>query len=279
MLFRLRQDLSAKPTAIWTKNMTPLIHKPYIEPNKATGRIWVRLCTPNSFLHEYVVDTLTDVDGSLTFAAETVLEGLQNDPTHLTLCYCYCGTTGECLQTLTTVIDDGQPISLLSLGFVPIDHESNMTARTSDETFSSQWSTMGEQRFLIKVMSGGFPSAHENSVARTICQFAKRFQLPVTLLRILSHSGPATHPLESRKTMVDAAVALSDAPRTISRLEQLDEALQLLYDRQVRCRFHVYPDPTTQSEYTPLTTYLHQCFHRNARAITITTTDRSQFVL
>lgn len=256
------------------------VHQPSIEPNKAIGKVWVRVCTPTNILGEYAVDALGDVDGSLTLAAANILQALEQEQTQLTLCYCYSGTTGECLQTVTTIIDNGQPVSLLSVGFVPIDHQPIIAqSRTSNESFSSQWATFGDQRYLIKVANGGFPSAHENSVARTICQFAKRFELRLALLRILSKSGGAAHPLESRKTVVDGALILSDAPRTIARVEQLDAALQLLYDRQVQCRFHVYPDPSPQNQSAPLVEYLHRCFHHNTRAITVTTPERSQIVL
>jgi len=256
------------------------VHQPSIQPNKAIGKVWVRVCTPTNILGEYAIDALGDIDGALTLAAANILRALEQEHTQLTLCYCYSGTTGECLQTVTTLMDNGQPVSLLSVGFVPIDHQSlARTKETSNETFSSQWSTIGDQRFLINVTNGGFPSIHENSVARTICQFAKRFELRLALLRILSNSGSAAHPLESRKTVVDGALILSDAPRTIARVEQLDEALQLLYDRQVQCRFHVYPDPSPQNQSTPLIEYLHRCFHHNTRAITVTTPARSQIVL
>lgn len=255
------------------------IHRSSIEPNKATGKIWVRICTPTDFLHECAVDALDKIDSTLAMRSATAdLHPLDSDPRNLTLCYCYSGTTGECLQTITTLIDDGQPVSLLSLGFAPIDHQPSTTSpRTSGETFSRQWSTIGEQRFLIEVTKGGFPSAHENSVARTICQFAKRFQLPVWLLRIVSQAGPAAHPLESRKTVVDAAILLSDSPRSIARLEQLDQALQLLYDRQVHCRIHIYPDP--HQDHVPSAAYVHKCFQHKERAITITTSERTRFVV
>jgi len=253
------------------------IHKSSIEPNKARGKIWVRICTPTDFLHECAVDELDEVD--IGFAIRTTWpETSPLGPKYLTLCYCYSGTTGECLQTITTLVENGQPISLSSVGFVPIDHQPGTAPRVSNETFSSQWTTIGDQRFLIEVTNGGFPSTHENSIARTICQFTRRFQVPVYLLRIQSQSGPSAHPLESRNAVVDTATVLSNSPRSVARLEQLNEALQLLYDRQVHCRVNVYPDPKPADG--PLLPYLQRCFWYREPPLTSTTLlERTRFVL
>lgn len=166
------------------------IHRSSVESGKAPGRFWVRVCSQTELLAEYAALNLQDPPPSAIHAQIT--EVLENHRDDVILSYSYSGTTGECLQTVTTLKDTmaGTEISsFASLGFVPLGEPQPLQALTQptnlapapttspQNEFQHQWTTIDDQRFLIRTVNGGYPSPHERFIAKTVLQFFQRHNI------------------------------------------------------------------------------------------------------
>ena len=248
------------------------VHRPSVDENKAPGAFWVRICQDLSLLTEYRINTVTDADNTAVVQINNALTAKPREPV---LTYIYSGTSGECLNTITTIFDQGKRLSLSSVGFVPIDSPdaSNSleasreapdfppTLQPSPNDFTQQWASIDDQRLLIKTINGGYPSPYERFLAKTICQFLIRNGVSATLLEITSQYSPAIPHLPPATT-VHLALILPEAQTKLAKLLDLDIAIDLLYDQKVQCQIHIY-----QPSQIPVRS-LHEYLHSQYRADT-----------
>lgn len=247
------------------------IHRRSVESGKAPGQLWVRVCTQTELLAEYAATNLQDPPPEEIH--KRITSALDLQPHEVVLSYNYSGTTGECLQTVTTLkdaMDNNQIASFVSLGFVPIGEPQRIEplaqppvitpAKPLPNDFHSQWATIDDQRFLIRTINGGYPSPHERFIAKTVSQFLQRNNIEATIVEIAS-TYSSTIPQLPPSTIVHIALTLPRAQNTILRLLNLDQALQYLYDNQVECQFHVYAEHQSDFlAYHSRREYLHHCF-------------------
>ena len=241
-----------------------------MESGKAPGELWVRVCSETELIGEYTATSLQD--SAPNDLRERVIHVLEERPDEVVLSYRYSGTTGECLQTVATLKDrtaNNELVSLSSIGFVPIGDPQQVEisqtppvppATASPNDFQSQWTTVDDQRYLIRTVNGGYPSSHERFIARTVSQFLQRNAIEATIIQIVSTYSP-TIPQLPPSTVVHIALTLHNAQLQFLKILNLDRALQFLYDDQVECQFHIYrqhePDFVTWHSHHE---YLHHCF-------------------
>ena len=247
------------------------IHRSSVESGKAPGKVWVRVCSQIELLAEYPATNLQDPPPDEIH--KRITKALELQPHEVILSYSYSGTTGECLQTVTTLKDvnaNNEIAAFASLGFVPIGEPQQIESLAQPSTitpakplpndFHNQWATVDDQRFLIRTVNGGYPSPHERFIARTVSQFLQRNNIEATIVQIVS-TYSSTIPQLPPSTIVHIALTLTRAQNTILRLLNLDQALQYLYDNQVECQFHVYAEYQSDFlDYHSRHEYLHHCF-------------------
>lgn len=252
------------------------IHRSSVESGKAPGRLWVRVCSQTELLAEYTAINLQD---SAPSDIHTQIFEALNKNDDVILSYSYSGTTGECLQTVSTLKDTlagAEIASFASLGFVPIGEPQPLQAFTQpthltpapspQNDFHHQWSTIDDQRFLIRTINAGYPSPHERFIAKTVSQFFQRNDIEATIVQIVS-TYSATIPQLPPSTITQIALTLSSAQRSVLKLLNLDRALQFLYDDQVECHFHIYPEHEIALDYRSRHEYLHECFQTETPAL------------
>lgn len=245
------------------------IHRSSVESGKAPGKLWVRVCSQSELIGEYQASSLQD--SAPYDIHERIQQALAERQDEVVLSYTYSGATGECLQTVATLKDGmahNELVSLSSVGFVPIGEPQRVEipsaptspARVPDNDFQNQWTTVDDQRFLIRTVNGGYPSTHERFIARTISQFLQRNAIEATIIQIVSTYSAAIPQLPP-SIVVQIALTLPNAQSGILKLLSLDRALQFLYNDQVECQFHIYRE--YDSDFVAHHTrhqYLHHCF-------------------